>query len=101
VTDKVILVTEVMNQSMGVEMIQCRLRELIAAKGRRERRKITYEHVRKQTGINKNTMARLANDRAYLIAISTIDRLCAYFDCQPGDLFVYVPESGIPGEPAR
>jgi putative transcriptional regulator len=71
-------------------MIQCRLRELIAAKGRRERRKITYEDIRAETGIDKSTLTRLTNDRADRVAISTIDRLCAYLSCQPGDLFIYV-----------
>ncbi|MEE9202920.1 MAG: helix-turn-helix transcriptional regulator [Dehalococcoidia bacterium] len=74
-------------------MIQSRLRELIAAKGRRERRRITYDDIRAQTGVNKNTLTRLANDRADLVAISTIDRLCAYFVCQPGDLLIYLPDS--------
>ena len=74
-------------------MIQCRLRELMAVKGRRERRRITYDDILAQTGVNKNTLTRLANDRADMVAISTIDRLCAYFDCQPGDLFIYLPGS--------
>ena len=73
-------------------MIQSRLRELIAAKGRRERRTITYDDILNQTGVNKNTLTRLANDRAGMVGISVVDRLCAYFDCQPGDLFVYVDE---------
>ncbi len=73
-------------------MIQCRLRELIGAKARQERRRITYDDVRGQTGVNKNTLTRLANDRAGMVGISVIDRLCAYFDCQPGDLFIYVEQ---------
>ncbi len=70
-------------------MIQCRLRELIAAKGRLERRKITYDDILRETGVNKNTLTRLANDRADMVAISVVDRLCSYFECQPGDLFVH------------
>ena len=73
-------------------MIQWRLRELMAAKGRRERRRVRYEDIRDATGINKNTLTRLANDRANLVAVSTIDRLCAYFDCQPGELLVYISD---------
>ena len=73
-------------------MIQCRLRELMAAKGRLERRKITYEAIGASTGLDKNTLSRLANDRADRVAFGTIDRLCTYFDCQPGDLFVHVSE---------
>ena len=70
-------------------MIQCRLRELMGAKGRQERRRITYDDILAQTGVNKNTLTRLANDRAGMVGISVIDRLCAYFGCQPGDLFIY------------
>ena len=74
-------------------MIQSRLRELIAIKGRQEHRKITYDIILAQTGVSKNTLTRLANDRADMVGISVIDRLCTYFDCQPGDLFVHVEEA--------
>lgn len=74
-------------------MIQGRLRELMAAQGRRERRRITYDDILAETGVSKNTLTRLANDRAAMVGISVIDRLCNYFDCQPGDLFVYVREN--------
>jgi putative transcriptional regulator len=73
-------------------MIQCRLRELIGAKARQERRRITYDDIQAQTGVNKNTLTRLANDRAGMVGLSVVDRLCAYFDCQPGDLFIYVDQ---------
>ncbi len=72
-------------------MVQCRLRELMAIRGRQTRRKVTYDLIREETGLSKNTLARLANDRADLVALNTMDRLCAFFDCQPGDLFIYVP----------
>ncbi len=82
---------------MGVKrMIQCRLRELIASVGRRERRRITYRDIRSQTGLSTTTLTRLANDRADRVALSVIDRLCAYFQCQPGDLLVYIEESDNP-----
>jgi putative transcriptional regulator len=75
-------------------MIQCRLRELMAAKTRLTRRKITYSLIKEETGLSKTTLVRLGNDRANLIGTSTLDRLCAFFDCQPGDLLVYVPSAG-------
>ena len=74
-------------------MIQCRLRELIGEKSRREHRRITYDDILRQCGVNKNTLTRLANDRADMVGISVIDRLCTYFNCQPGDVFVYVPDT--------
>ena len=73
-------------------MIQSRLRELMGEKGRKERRRITYAELQVQPGVNKNTLTKLANDRASMVGLSVVDRLCAYFDCQPGDLFVYVDE---------
>ena len=75
-------------------MIQCRLRELIALKGRESRRKITYEQIKKDTGLSMGTLTRLANDRIGLISIRTLDKLCWYFNCQPGDLLVYTPDTG-------
>lgn len=72
-------------------MIQSRLRELMAATSRETRRKITYDVIWSETGLSRTTLARLANDREERIAISTLDRLCAFFDCQPGDLLIYVP----------
>ena len=66
---------------------------MIGLKGRRERRRITYEDIQARSWVNKNTIVKLANDRAAMVGISVIDRLCAYFDCQPGDIFVYVPDS--------
>ena len=73
-------------------MIQCRIRELMAIKGRKEIRRITYDNILAEVGVSKNTLVRLANDRAAMIGISVINRLCAYFDIQPGELFVYVPD---------
>ena len=71
-------------------MIQCRLRELMATKGRVEGRRVNYANIVGETGISTTTLTRLANDRSDRIAIGTIDRLCAYFKVQPGDLFIYV-----------
>jgi hypothetical protein len=59
-------------------MVQCRLRELMAIRGRQTRRKVTYDLIREVTGLSKNTLARLANDRA--------------------DLFIYVPASEAEAE---
>ena len=75
-------------------MIQCRLRELMAAKRRIEGRRVTYADMVVETGISNTTLTRLANDRSGRVAINTIDRLCAFFEVQPGDLFVYVENRG-------
>ena len=73
-------------------MIQCRLWELMAAKSRRDRRRITYDDIYFHTKVSKTALTRLANDREKRVALNIIDRLCDYFDCQPGDLFVFARE---------
>ena len=70
----------------------------MAAKGRLERRRITYTEILEETGVSKNTLSRLANDKADMVGVSVINSLCAYFGCQPGDLFVYVADDHEGGE---
>ena len=74
-------------------MIQCRLRELMALKSRVSGQRVTYDSITAETALFSSTLTKLANNKADLIGVSTMDRLCAFFDCQPGDLFVYVPAS--------
>ena len=76
----------------GMGMIQCRLRELIAEKRRTDGHRVNYANIMAGTGISTTTLTRLANDRSEKVAISTVNRLCAYFKVQPGYLFIYVEE---------
>jgi putative transcriptional regulator len=64
----------------------------MAVKARADRRKITYADLRAATGVNVNTLVRLANDKADRVALDIVERLCLYFECGPGDLFVLVPD---------
>ena len=77
-------------------MIQSRLRELMASKGRADRTRISYDIIRTETGISTTTLSRLANDRTERIDLTVMDRLCDYFECQPGDLLVHVKVSTNP-----
>jgi len=75
--------------STGKWMIQCILRELISTKARQERRLITYDDIQAQTSVNKNTLTKLANDRVGMVGLLVVYRICAYLDCQPGDLSIF------------
>ncbi len=68
--------------------IKFRLKELIAKKERQENRRITYLDIQAETGISPNTLSTMNQQKIKKIGISTIDRLCAYLDCSPGDLIV-------------
>lgn len=74
-------------------MIQFKLRELMAQTSRIEGQRITYADIHHFTGISPSTLSRLAQPNApRLIGVSVIDRLCAYFECQPGDLMTHIPD---------
>lgn len=73
-------------------MIQCRLRELMAARSRETRRKITCDVLLTETGVGKSTLAKMANDKALFISLKALDHLCVFFECQPGDLFIEIIE---------
>ena len=47
--------------------------------------------ITKKLGIGTNTMSALTNNR--VVTTETIDRVCEYFHCQPGDIMEYVPDS--------
>ena len=55
-----------------------------------EKRNITLKEVSAKTGISKATLHRIANVPGYRTNTETIDVLCHYFDCQPGDLLIRV-----------
>ena len=59
----------------------------------RQRRRITYEDIQAESRVNKNSIAKLTNDRSAMMGMSTLDRMCTYFECQPGDILIYVPET--------
>ncbi|ANP83885.1 XRE family transcriptional regulator [Bacillus sp. B25(2016b)] len=46
--------------------------------------------LRNELGFSSSTMAKL-NKNEY-VSLSVIDRLCAYFNCQPSDLIEYIPD---------
>ncbi len=52
-----------------------------------EEREITKEKLKNEIGISSATMAKLAKNEE--VALSTIQSLCNYFDCQPGAILSY------------
>ena len=59
--------------------------------GSKESCRVAYSDITGATGIYNTTLTRLANDKAELIGKNTMDRLCAFLECQPDDLLIYVP----------
>ena len=65
-----------------------KLKILIAQKEFSEGRKLTYRTISKETGISTTTLTKYINQGGG-IDPKTLEKLCEYFNCQPGDLLVY------------
>lgn len=79
---------------MAFSMIRFRLTELIADKAFKERRVVSLTEVAAATGVHRATLSKMANQPGANIGTEIIDKLCAYFGCQTGDLLTYIPDAG-------
>lgn len=48
--------------------------------------------LQEESGINKNTLYAIYKGEIKRIDVSVVERLCKALDCQPGDLFTYIPD---------
>jgi len=44
------------------------------------------QHVADGSGISRTTLTGIYYNKTQRVDLDTIDKLCAFFDCQPGDL---------------
>lgn len=58
------------------------------------RRKISGMDLAERIGLTQANLSKLKTGRVKAIRFSTLEQLCRALDCQPGDLFEYVPEEG-------
>ncbi len=73
-------------------MIRILFKQLLDDKTFKERRRITIGEVSEVSGISRGTITRILNTPGYNTNTDTIDALCRYFECQPGDLLQFVDE---------
>lgn len=67
-------------------MIRCHLSRLMGE------RKLKVIDVARETGLHRNTITLLYKETASRVDLETMDKLCALFECEVGDLFEYVQE---------
>jgi putative transcriptional regulator len=69
-------------------MVRWKIAEMLKRKG------WTAYRLAMETGITLPATYRLAKDRAQMGRVEgrTLDKLCAAFECQPGDLLEHVPD---------
>lgn len=53
------------------------------------RRKMSVTELAEKVGITVTNMSILKTGKAKAIKVSTLAKLCAALDCQPGDIFEY------------
>ena len=66
-----------------------RFKLLVAQKEINESRNISYEEIKRATGIAASTLSAWANNTTKRFDADTIASLCEYFDCGVGELIVY------------
>jgi len=71
-------------------MLRYKLKERIAEKEFRERRRVLIQEIADATGITRNTLSKILNQHGASVRTGNLDRLCEYFDCRIEDLVEYV-----------
>ena len=71
-------------------MIRILFNQMLDDKSFRDRRRITINDVCQETGLSRPTVSRIANIPGYVTSTDTIEKLCRYFECTPGELLVLV-----------
>ncbi|WP_231692654.1 helix-turn-helix domain-containing protein [Thiopseudomonas alkaliphila] len=55
--------------------------------------RLTIAEVIRRTGLTRNAVTTLYDERAKRIDLNTIARLCELFECTVDDLFEYIPNA--------
>jgi len=55
-------------------------------------RKISLTELAKRIDLTNSNLSILKTGKARAIRISTLEALCRELNCQPGDLFEYIPD---------
>jgi putative transcriptional regulator len=55
--------------------------------------RVTAKAISQATGITEKTLSRLINQETSRIDFDVLERLCEFFDCQPGEILVRVQDT--------
>lgn len=56
------------------------------------RRKVKSKDLAEQVGITEANMSLLKQGKVKGVRFDTLEKICAYLQCQPGDLLAWVPD---------
>ena len=57
-----------------------------------EGNKVTLSYLAEKVGVQSSAMSKIANNKGYNTSISTIDKICQFFDCPIEDVIKYTPD---------
>lgn len=60
------------------------------------RRKVKSKALAEYVGITEVNMSLLKQGKVKGVRFETLEKICRFLDCQPGDLLAYVPEDEAP-----
>ncbi len=63
------------------------------------RRKVKSRDLAEFVGITEANMSLLKQGKVKGVRFETLEKICAYLQCQPGELLVFVPDGEPPVEP--
>jgi putative transcriptional regulator len=79
-------------------MIRSRLGVLLAQENLKRaesgQQKLTQHQLAEQANIALAVVSGLATNKQQRVDYKTMDRLCRFFNVQPGELFEYIPDEG-------
>ena len=64
------------------------------------RRKIRSNDLARAVGITEANVSLLKSGKVRAVRFSTLEAICRYLECQPGDLLEYVPGDGPEDDPS-
>jgi putative transcriptional regulator len=67
-------------------------KQLLDEKSFREKRRVTVGEVSEVTGISRATLTRISNVPGYTTNTDTLNALCGFFQCEPGELLQYIAD---------
>ena len=68
-------------------MIKSRVKVMLAVN------EMTQKELAERTGVRQPTISALCTGNAKHIPLNVLDAICDVLNCQPGDLFEYIPDS--------
>ena len=71
----------------GGDVVKCRLRVLLAE------HETTQAELSEQIGIQPMTISKATRNELKQIPVALINGCCKYFNCQPSDIWQYIPDT--------